>query len=280
MTMPHGIFCGRLATLLVFLGASACTQSTTSRADASLSRDGLVTKDVPPDTFRASDAPATVDAPVNMTLPRGDASMDTTPVDAPEEVATMLDVMPDMTLSKDAPAMVDRLADIPPDAVMPRPDATTPDDGGTCAAPRMLCGTVCINVTSDFENCGRCGRRCGSEEACSGAACLPLAACPAGLMRCAGTCVAVQFDVMNCGRCGTACTGGQVCRNGACECSPGDTVCGGACTNPLFDGANCGRCGNVCPMGRRCRSGSCETSACPPELTACGSMCVNVQTSL
>ena len=47
----------------------------------------------------------------------------------------------------------------------PIADATLPDatvDALVCAAPLLTCGDVCIDGSSDPNNCGRCGRTCAS----------------------------------------------------------------------------------------------------------------------
>src|SRR5688500_15702056 len=41
----------------------------------------------------------------------------------------------------------------------------TGDGGSTCPAGRRLCGDLCVDLQADLENCGGCGRRCGTEGA-------------------------------------------------------------------------------------------------------------------
>src|SRR5512142_1364614 len=87
-----------------------------------------------------------------------------------------------------------------------------PSSGGTCASGQEMCNGSCINVMgSDSQNCGACGKSCGSGSSCQNGTC----ACGSGLLSCNGTCV--QQDASNCGMCGKTCTGTQVCANGACS---------------------------------------------------------------
>lgn len=62
------------------------------------------------------------------------------------------------------------------------------------------CGRLCVNLRTDFFNCGRCGRRCRFGEMC-----------------CGGGCVNVFYDPNNCGFCGNRCKPGGFCRYGMCD---------------------------------------------------------------
>ena len=66
----------------------------------------------------------------------------------------------------DAPivSMGDADMDAPVDAGQPCP-ASTPD----------LCGAICTSVTSDANNCGRCGHPCGEGGKCTASMCQPIA---------------------------------------------------------------------------------------------------------
>jgi len=52
-----------------------------------------------------------------------------------------------------------------PDAPVLPIDAP-PIDAFTCTAPTKLCGTTCLPVQEDEENCGDCGVECKGGEAC------------------------------------------------------------------------------------------------------------------
>ncbi|CAL9205632.1 unnamed protein product [Musa hybrid cultivar] len=62
------------------------------------------------------------------------------------------------------------------------------------------CGRLCVNLRTDFFNCGRCWRRCRFGEMC-----------------CGGGCVNVFYDPNNCGFCGNRCKPGGFCRYGMCD---------------------------------------------------------------
>jgi hypothetical protein len=56
-------------------------------------------------------------------------------------------------------------AAVTPDAPVIMIDAP-PIDALMCASPTKLCGTTCLAVTEDEENCGDCGVECHGGEAC------------------------------------------------------------------------------------------------------------------
>lgn len=62
------------------------------------------------------------------------------------------------------------------------------------------CKKKCVNVTSDNQNCGWCGRRCGYGQTC-----------------CGGQCVNVLYDLRNCGACKNKCKQGGFCNYGMCN---------------------------------------------------------------
>ncbi|MCP3102316.1 DUF4215 domain-containing protein [Myxococcus sp. K15C18031901] len=42
---------------------------------------------------------------------------------------------------------------------------------GSCPAPLVLCGSLCVNANTDTTNCGCCGNRCGAGKTCSAGTC-------------------------------------------------------------------------------------------------------------
>jgi hypothetical protein len=93
-------------------------------------------------------------------------------------------------------------------------------------------GPTCVDVLSDSNNCGACGRACATGQICSSGNCIQpcendqvcglggcLASCPTGLTACGGgagaTAICVDFrnDPKNCGGCGTSCPS---CVDGTC----------------------------------------------------------------
>lgn len=93
--------------------------------------------------------------------------------------------------------------------------------GQCCVAGKSCCdGNNCVDLSSDDNNCGRCGNKCSGSEICIGGSCQ----CVPPYTTCGGTCVDTDTDPNNCGGCGFVCGGGSgTCSNGIC-CVP--------CTNP------------------------------------------------
>jgi len=96
------------------------------------------------------------------------------------------------------------------------------NDVQTCAGGGSLCSGTCEILSSNFYNCGSCGKVCGSGQACNSGACGPV--CGSGLQICNNTCVNEQTDPNNCGTCGNVCPSGDSCVAGMCK-APGG-VCG------------------------------------------------------
>jgi hypothetical protein len=79
---------------------------------------------------------------------------------------------------------------------------------------------VCSNLTSDVNNCGSCGKSCGSAE---GATC------------CRGNCTNSLTDENNCGGCGIKCSGTDICSYGYCiACTTNSTYVYGIADNQLI----------------------------------------------
>ena len=151
-----------------------------------------------------------------------------------------------------------------------------------CLPSQTRCGLACVDLTSDFGNCGACGHTCGGATVCSLGMCLFVdTRCAAGQIRCAGGCVDAQ-DRRNCGACGHDCGPGGVCSMGVCstsECFAPRITCGGACVDPMTNDAHCGACGRACAMTQHCRSGSCvDRAGCMPGQTDCGFACADLTT--
>lgn len=108
-----------------------------------------------------------------------------------------------------------------PDGGAPKKDAgpsyRDPNAGdGACASPNLVCGAACVDVSSDHENCGGCGKACsGGDSVCLAGRC----ACAQPLFDyCGQGCQDVSQDTDNCGACGNVCDPNQynACVQGSC----------------------------------------------------------------
>jgi hypothetical protein len=101
-----------------------------------------------------------------------------------------------------------------------------PAGAQTCAPALTACGGECVDLMTDMENCGACGRVC--QSGLVGVACIEgechRVTCPAALTDC-GTgdgprpylehCFDLATDPNNCGECGNVCASG-LCAAGVC----------------------------------------------------------------
>ncbi len=169
----------------------------------------------------------------------------------------------------------------------PEIDAGTTDGGtSTCPSGQSLCGTSCVNLATDSQNCGSCSNACGTGKVCALGTCS--SSCPESLTNCSGSCVNLAADAKNCGTCGTTCPSDKpLCSDGksgkqcvaTCDSSSMfPTKCDTACVNLSNDPLNCGKCGTACESGQVCSAGTCEDS-CGDGLTKCCGVCVNTQTN-
>ena len=126
-----------------------------------------------------------------------------------------------------------------------------------CCDDSSLCGGSCLNLHTDANNCGACGKGCTASQICSGGACV---ACPANMAQCKDQCADLKFDPFNCGACGNTCAASQSCVAGACAPCDG-TLCSNVCVELRTDRNNCGACGNTCAAGECCHQGACTVSA-------------------
>jgi alpha-tubulin suppressor-like RCC1 family protein len=146
----------------------------------------------------------------------------------------------------------------------------------------VMCGTTCVDVQSNAQNCGLCGKACGPDLVCSHGTCSTV--CGGGTSRCGNDCVDLTADVSNCGGCNKPCDQGQVCSKGTCAatCQTGLTSCGGDCVDLTTNDSNCGTCGYPCPSGQVCGgSGQCQAT-CQSGWTSCpagdaGTTCADTQ---
>lgn len=99
------------------------------------------------------------------------------------------------------------------------------DPSVNCAPPTQHCDGFCVNLNTDRNNCGSCGRQCASHLVCVNGTC----GCPAGTIECGETCVDIRTDRDHCGGCGWSCGSDGHCGNGWCvvqgSCSAGANTC-------------------------------------------------------
>ncbi|KAJ0830136.1 putative stigma-specific protein Stig1 [Helianthus annuus] len=62
------------------------------------------------------------------------------------------------------------------------------------------CKKKCVNVKTDKQNCGLCGKKCKHQEIC-----------------CNGKCVNLMTDKRNCGGCNNRCKRANSCMSGMCS---------------------------------------------------------------
>ena len=135
---------------------------------------------------------------------------------------------------------------------------------------------ICIDISQNDTNCGKCNRKCPTKQLCTDAKCQ----CAFGLEICSTGCVELQSNPTHCGKCGNACKDNQVCYQGKCiegKCedqTPALATCGKACANLRTSPQHCGTCGESCRPDQFCIKGKC---ACSSSTKECGDRCVDLQ---
>lgn len=151
--------------------------------------------------------------------------------------------------------------------------------GGECLPGLSACGQSCVNLGSDLENCGSCGRRCEATEECLVGVCID-------------TGPAVQ-DGLDGGV--LLPDGAIILPDGAVVGPDGSTVGGGGsggggggggdeCVPPFNRGAHCGDCDTVCSGALPLCAPAGDSFECAPgctePLTACSDRCVDLSTDI
>ena len=133
-----------------------------------------------------------------------------------------------------------------------------PGEPRKCNSPSIVCGTTCTDITSDSNNCGGCGIKCGQQQKCSSEHCINTNTCNSPLTKCGTDCTLLSQDPFNCGKCNNPCGEyGEGCQNSQCVCVPWAISCSGKCVDPSTDSNNCNGCGKMCPLGQLCFNGVC-----------------------
>lgn len=154
---------------------------------------------------------------------------------------------------------------------------------GCVGAAKGFCLTslganVCVDFSTDNDNCGDCGISCGSNGQCINGQC----ECKSNYRDCDPTdstfCETQLGTVAACGGCGQQCQAlTQTCTNKKCVCLQNRANCdrkqsNGCEVDLLTDRNNCGACNKRCEGS--CVGGACVCSSI--SLTACGSRCIDL----
>jgi hypothetical protein len=113
------------------------------------------------------------------------------------------------------------------DMIVDDPDGEDPACGSSTCRPGETCcyGMICVDLSSDADNCGTCGNICWPSEAdsCVSGSCI----CSGSSRKCTGNlddtccesdgCRDLWTDDDHCGMCGWWCSFGEDCVSGWCE---------------------------------------------------------------
>lgn len=124
------------------------------------------------------------------------------------------------------------------------------------------CDGLCVDLSSDAQHCGACGRKARENAVCTSGQ----DSCREGYTDCSGACVDLQSDMQHCGACGRPVTPtesngmNRYCWKGEVWCHPSGhnayyRDCNGSCANYDKDPKNCGSCGNAVKSGEECVDG-------------------------
>jgi hypothetical protein len=141
---------------------------------------------------------------------------------------------------------------------------------GAPPIPCTVCGSRCVSLETDSDNCGACGNSCGSGSVCLGGSCHPT--CQGGAFECSDGCANLATDSNHCGDCTTQCSPQEACVGGQCTrvCVAPQTVCDSLCVDTSTSRAHCGGCDMPCPSGQVCSQSACVAD-CANRLSTCAS---------
>ncbi len=126
----------------------------------------------------------------------------------------------------------------------------SPDTLPPCLPGTTRCSGTCVDLKTDSNNCGACGKVCAAGTSCSNKLC-----CGAGLVNCSGTCVDLKTDSSNCGACGKVCAAGTSCSSTKCS-SPATNGCADGGAEQVFQQGMVGCSGSVIWPGRAALCGA------------------------
>ena len=141
------------------------------------------------------------------------------------------------------------------------------------------CGSACVDLKSDVNNCGLCGNKCGSDQSCVNRICTDNnptePKCTGDLTECGDACVDLTSDDANCGACGNKCLDTQTCTNSTCvEKTVDPPIDTPECQDdeaPVCDGNSVKKCIGSKYVLEPCDDMICTDGACeaPPEPAEC-----------
>src|SRR4051812_40274323 len=160
----------------------------------------------------------------------------------------------------------------------------SPIVGASCRPGYAVCADGCVDLQTDYRNCGECDNNCG-RYLCKAGMCSATQrpddggtdagvpsdggafdpdtgitdSCSLGFLACNGVCVDVRYDPKRCGDCDRACNPKEFCAYSKCwpACEGDLKFCDGVCRDLTQDPDNCGACNEVCASGI-CVDGVCD----------------------
>ena len=158
-----------------------------------------------------------------------------------------------------------------------------------CSILLTSCFGKCTDLSTDAENCGKCGRVCGLDDVCEQGDCsLPTGSgtptCSTGLADCNGICVDLTTADEDCGSCGYACAPDRNCQGGVCVKptpvpdtgipSPPDASIPSPPDAHIPDAPDSGGSGTLLLLGDPCNtSGQCDSTICSDDGYCCATTC-------
>lgn len=142
------------------------------------------------------------------------------------------------------------------------------------------CDGICVDTSSDLQNCGTCGNACffaNAQADCVQGACV-IASCDASWEDCnsddSDGCETSLDTNAHCGSCDVACASPEFCFEGTCtdQCPNNLTNCDGSCIDTNTDAQNCGSCGNGCSYAHgqaECNQANCALASCDTDWGNC-----------
>ncbi len=85
-----------------------------------------------------------------------------------------------------------------------------------CREGLNFCDSRCVDLKTDPDHCGVCGRTCDTGQSCEFGQCVD-EDCVEQPEVCGGACTNIDDDILNCGACGRACLSNEVCIASNCE---------------------------------------------------------------